>query len=116
MKIHDITVEIDPALPVWPGDPKIRIERSQKLEEGANANISRMEIGLHTGTHVDAPWHFLVNGVTLDKIPLERFIGTVSVLDIPPEVKILSGDTLANLPVAWLSEKVLFKPVTRNTG
>jgi len=113
MKIYDVSVEIDSDLPVWPGDPKVKLIRSQKLEAGDQANVSQMEIGLHTGTHVDAPYHFLAQGVTLDQIALERFIGPVTVIEIPTEVSILSGEVLARLPVDLFSERVLFK--TRNS-
>ena len=114
MKIYDITVEINPELPVWPGDPEVKIERFEKLESGDNANISRMGMGLHTGTHVDAPYHFLTEGITLDKIPLERFIGTVSVVEVSGEVNILSRELLARLPAEWITERILFK--TRNSN
>jgi arylformamidase len=113
VKIYDITVEINPELPIWPGDPKVKIERFEKLESGDNANISRMEMGLHTGTHVDAPYHFLADGVTLDKIPLERFIGEAAVVEVPAGVNTLSGDVLSRLPASRITEKTLFK--TRNS-
>lgn len=114
MKIYDITVEINPELPVWPGDPDVKIERFEKLEAGDNANISRLEMGLHSGTHVDAPYHFLAEGITLDKIPLERFIGSASVVEVPGEVNILSGEVLARLPAVKITERILFK--TRNSN
>jgi arylformamidase len=114
LKVHDISVRINTDLPIWPGDPKVRIERVSKIEEGANANVSQMEMGLHTGTHVDAPWHFLSEGATLDKISLERFIGPVSVLEIPSKVNVLSAEELAQLPVGKITERILFK--TRNSG
>ncbi len=62
MKWFDISVEVSDTLPVWPGDPCVSIERVEKLENGANANVSRISLGVHTGTHVDAPYHFLSNG------------------------------------------------------
>jgi arylformamidase len=114
MKIYDISVEINPELPVWPGDHKLKLTRSQKLEAGDNANVSQMELGLHTGTHVDAPFHFLEQGVTLDKIALERLVGPVTVLEVPQEASILSGDVLAQLPADLIAERVLFK--TRNSS
>ena len=111
--IYDITVEINPDLPIWPGDPKIRIERLQKLEEGAAANVSRLEMGLHTGTHVDAPYHFLADGADLGEIELERFIGPVSVIEVSPQVDVLSDGIIAQIPEELFSERMLFK--TRNS-
>jgi arylformamidase len=113
MKVYDITVEINSELPIWPGDPEVKIERFEKLEAGDNANISRMEMGLHTGTHVDAPYHFLSGGITLDKIPLERFIGSVSVVEVPVDVNILSSEVLARMPADRITDRTLFK--TRNS-
>jgi arylformamidase len=114
MRVYDITVEINPELPIWPGDPEVKIERFEKLETGDNANISRMEMGLHTGTHVDAPYHFLAGGITLDKIPLERFIGTASVVEVPVDVSILSSEVLARLPADRITERL--KPEIRSIG
>jgi len=113
LKIYDVTVEINPELPLWPGDPKLVIERFGKLETGSNANISRLAMGLHTGTHVDAPYHFLSDGITLDRIPLDRFIGTASVVEIPDEVDLLTGEVLARLLAGGISERTIFK--TRNS-
>jgi arylformamidase len=114
LKIYDITVEINPELPLWPGDPKVKIERFEKLEAGDNANISRMEMGLHTGTHVDAPYHFLAQGDTLEKIPLDQFIGPAIVIEIASDVTVLTREVLARLPDGSITERVLFK--TRNSA
>jgi arylformamidase len=59
MQTYDITLTISAELPTWPGDPSVCLERVSKIEEGADANVTRMDIGVHTGTHVDAPYHFL---------------------------------------------------------
>ena len=59
MRFHDISVTVTSMLPTWPGDPKVELDRVEKIEEGANANVSRVAMGVHTGTHVDAPYHFL---------------------------------------------------------
>ena len=52
MRTYDITLTISPDLVVWPGDPAIELKRVDKIEEGANANVSRMNMGVHTGTQV----------------------------------------------------------------
>ena len=58
MRTYDITLTVSSDLPTWPGDPSVVLERTNKIEEGANANVSRLDLGVHTGTHVDAPFHF----------------------------------------------------------
>jgi len=62
MKIYDITLTITPDIPVWPGDVKVHLERVKKIERGDADNLSQMTLGVHTGTHVDAPYHFSRGG------------------------------------------------------
>jgi arylformamidase len=78
----DITLMIRPGMPVWPGDPNVVLERVSKIEEGANANVSRLALSVHTGTHMDAPIHFIQGGGTIDQIPLEILIGKVQVVEL----------------------------------
>jgi arylformamidase len=58
-KIYDITLTVTPGMVTWPGDPKVKLERVRKIEDGANANVSEVAMSVHTGTHMDAPFHFL---------------------------------------------------------
>lgn len=82
MKIYDLSPEISEDMAVYKNKlekkPKIIVTRT--LNEGANE--SRLEIESHTGSHVDAPFHFIGNGKTIDKINLDRFIGNAIVLDL----------------------------------
>ena len=99
MRIYDISVPVSPDLPVWPGDPQVSIERVAKIEEGANANVSRISMGAHTGTHVDAPYHFLNNGVTAEHLPLDLLTGPAYVLELPGVDVITSSELrAANIP------------------
>src|SRR3990172_3222034 len=82
MKFYDVTLEISPELPVWPGNPRIELERTLKIEEGANANVSRLSLGVHTGTHVDAPYHFLPEGHSVESLLLEDLVGRAHVVDM----------------------------------
>ena len=70
MKIHDITLTISSNLAVWPGDPAIDLHRVSKIEEGEICNITQMDISVHTGTHVDAPYHFIKSGSTVESLSL----------------------------------------------
>ncbi len=79
--LYDISVPIANQLPVWPGDPRLRIERTSRMEAGDPFNVSQITMGTHTGTHVDPPFHFMANGATLDEVPLERWIGPAWVAD-----------------------------------
>jgi arylformamidase len=114
MQIYDISLTITPELPVWPGDPRIVLERVAMIEAGANANVSRIEMSAHTGTHVDAPFHFLGNSpVTVDRLPLEVLAGNVQVVQVPDVVSSITRLTLLSLPLPGQLERVLFR--TRNS-
>ena len=80
MKIIDLTHTLTGDIPVYPGDPPPRLTPCATIEERGFRQLS-IEIGSHTGTHVDAPAHLLPGGITLDMYPLEAFIGPALVLD-----------------------------------
>ncbi|MCC7202573.1 MAG: cyclase family protein [Nitrospirae bacterium] len=113
MKIYDISVAISPDLPVWPGDPQVTIERVAKIEEGANSNVSRITMGVHTGTHVDAPYHFLNDGRTAEHLPLDVLTGPVYVLELPG-VKVITSSELKNAAIPAGTLRLLIK--TGNSG
>ena len=109
MKIYDLSLTITPSLPVWPGDPPIVRERISKMEEGENNNVSRLEMSVHAGTHVDAPYHFLKEGNTIEQLPLDVLVGPAQVVEIPNEVKQIDADVIHRSGFAPGAERVLFK-------
>jgi len=109
MKFWDISVPIRKEMPVWPGDPKVVIERISKIEEGANANVSRLDAGCHTGTHVDAPFHFLPGAPTIESLPLDSLIGPAQVVRIPDDISIISREIVLSCGIQSGAERVLFK-------
>lgn len=114
MQIYDVSLTVSPQLPVWPGDPKIVLERVAKIEDGANANVSRMDMGVHTGTHVDAPYHFLGDSpVTVEKLSLKLLTGRAYVLEIPKSADEISQAVLENVHIPPRTRRLLFK--TRNS-
>jgi arylformamidase len=82
MKIHDITVLLHEGTPIWPGDPKLSMQLASSIATGGMANITHIEMGAHTGTHMDAPFHFYANGTGVDQLPLETLIGPCRVFDL----------------------------------
>jgi kynurenine formamidase/glycosyltransferase involved in cell wall biosynthesis len=74
-RLIDLSVPLDRPLPVWPGDPSPQVRALASLEAGDTARVSALEMCVHTGTHIDAPAHFLPEGGTLSSIPLERLLG-----------------------------------------
>jgi arylformamidase len=83
MKIFDVSLPISKEMPVYPGDPPVKIQRKATIgKDDAKYNLSRLSFGAHTGTHVDAPFHFLENGSTVDRLPLELLMGRARVVEV----------------------------------
>src|SRR4051812_49717107 len=80
-ELLDVSVIVRQRMPTYEGNPGVSIELVQSLEDGDPANVSRVELGAHTGTHVDAPRHFFADGAGADQLPLEPFIGPSMVVD-----------------------------------
>ncbi|MFZ3070344.1 MAG: cyclase family protein [Anaerolineaceae bacterium] len=112
MEIIDISVPIDENLPTWPGDPEVRVEWFEEIGKGSDVNISKVSFGVHAGTHIDAPLHFIEGGAGLDELRLEDMIGLVHVVEIPYDVDVITALTLQALPEI-IYPRVLFK--TRNS-
>ena len=75
MKIIDISQEVF-SCNVYPGDPHPTAEKVVSIDNGDVYNLSTLSMCVHNGTHIDAPYHFLNDGNTVDQIPLEYFVGT----------------------------------------
>lgn len=82
MKILDISAPLSPSIPVYPGDPAFEIERLSDVEKGDELTLSVIRMCAHTGTHVDAPLHFIPGGATVATWPLGALVGPASVLDL----------------------------------
>ncbi len=107
----DISVPIQNGMVCWPGDPEIFIEKVEDLEAGDEATLSRIELGLHAGTHVDAPRHYLSGAESIDRMPFEAMIGPARVFEIRDPVHI-TVDELSGYGIRS-GERILFK--TRNS-
>jgi arylformamidase len=105
--IIDISVPLGASTPVFPGDPRLSISLEQQIAQGAAYNSSTVSMGVHTGTHVDAPWHFLDDGDTIDQVPLNALVGVAQVYDLTG-VNRITESTLAPLNIRP-GERVLFK-------
>jgi len=78
----DISVPIYAGMVHWPGDPPIEVSQPMHLDRGDICTVSRLTLGVHTGTHVDAPSHFLKGGTGVDALSLEAMIGPARVIEI----------------------------------
>jgi arylformamidase len=79
--VHDISVPVHPGMHIYPGDPTVRLERHESIAEGAPANVSKLELGVHSGTHVDAPVHFIDGAAGTESLALDVLVGPVVVVD-----------------------------------
>jgi arylformamidase len=82
MKIIDISRRLENGMPVWPGDTPFHYEVSWSKAESGSVNVGSLSMSTHTGTHVDAPFHFDDNGKRIIELDLELYIGPVRVLDM----------------------------------
>ncbi len=113
MPIYDVSVSISAATPAYPGDPGIEIRQWAAIADGDAANVSLLHFGAHTGTHVDAPSHFIEGAAKVDAMPLDALVGTARVVLIPDDVDVIEASHLSwqNLEGAT---RIIFK--TRNSA
>jgi arylformamidase len=107
----DVSLPLRNGIVHWPGDPPFTIERVRDLERGDDATVSRLDMGVHTGTHMDAPAHFIRGGASLDAMPPDALIGRGRVIEIENDHAV----TIEELERHRIrrGERVLFK--TRNS-
>ncbi len=79
-EIIDISEPLGPTTAVWPGDSPFTQEWVMRMADGLSCNVSTIRMSVHCGTHTDAPFHFLPQGITVDQIPLETYIGPCRVI------------------------------------
>ena len=105
----DITLPVSSDLCPWPGDPPIEVLPDASMEAGDPCNTSRLTFGSHTGTHVDAPWHFLPDGTPLDQIALDRWCGPCFVAHVPAEVRRIMPDHLGDAGIPEGTRRLLLR-------
>ncbi len=109
MRIIDVSLTLSDKLPVWPGDPRVSLERVRKIEDGANSNVSHLDMQVHTGTHIDAPVHFLQGGTGVDRISLPELIGPCFVVEIPPDSGNITAEILESTHIPSGITRLLMK-------
>jgi len=103
MEIFDISVPIRTGMVTYPGDPQVRLERVASIADGAAANVSKLDLGVHSGTHVDAPVHFIEGAAGTEELPLDVLLGPCVVVATGG----LSSDDVAAAPEG--ADRILFK-------
>ena len=113
MPIYDVSVPLSNDMPTWPGDPAIQISAWKGLEKGDSSNVSLLHLGAHTGTHVDAPAHFIRGANKLESLPLDVLIGKALVVEVPDDAMSITEE-LVDEHCPHGTERILFK--TRNSA
>ncbi len=108
MTIIDISTTLGPRIPVWPDDPPVVLERYQSMASGGACNASRLSCSVHSGTHVDAPAHFIDSGVTVERLALDTLIGPAVVIDCG-EANVVTPRLLDKLILPEGTTRLLFK-------
>lgn len=105
----DISVPIHQGTPIFDGDPPFRIELAMSISAGAVCNTSRLEFGAHTGTHLDAPRHFIEGAPASESIPLDACIGPAWVVDATQLTRTIGAADVAGLAIPAVETRLLFK-------
>jgi arylformamidase len=108
----DVSVPIHTGMVHWPDNPPVLIERVLDMARGDAANVSKLSLGVHTGTHMDAPIHFIAGGVGIDSAPLDALMGLARVIEIADSDSIKVEELEPYHPQS--GERLLFK--TRNSA
>ena len=93
--IIDISRTLSPAIAVWPGDTPFNLRTTLALSDGATVNLTTLTVSAHTGTHIDAPYHFQQEGQTVEALPLETYWGPAQVVSIQQQEGALSPEAFA---------------------
>lgn len=103
----DITVPLRNGMVHWPGDPPFTISRIQDMARGDRVNLSAINMGAHSGTHMDAPRHFIGDGKRIHEAPLEVLAGRARVIEIEDEESVKPAE-LGKYRIRQ-GERILFK-------
>ncbi len=113
MEWFDISLPLRPGLPQWPGDPVLRMDKISDRASGDGYNLSSLQMGLHTGTHMDAPCHFLDGAAGLEAMPLDVTVGSAQVFAVLSSGPLGPGD-LVGLGIRR-GQRVLLKTLNSDT-
>ncbi|MGZ3600348.1 MAG: cyclase family protein [Ktedonobacterales bacterium] len=108
----DVSVPLHTGMVHWPDNPPVQIERIMGIDRGDTANVSKISMGSHTGTHMDAPIHFVPGGEGIDMLPFDATMGTARVIAIADAVSIKRAELEPH--GIQRGERILFK--TRNSN
>ena len=107
-KIWDITQSLRQEIPVWPECPPFEIHPTLTISDDCPVNTSVIKVFSHTGTHIDAPYHFSRDGDHIDQVDLDSFVGPCTVVDMTHCDRVIRVEDIEEQDIA-IYERVLFK-------
>ena len=107
MSFHDISLKLSSETVRWVTSPPFELAERRRMSKGDANNSSAVDMSVHSGTHIDAPFHFVDQGATIDQLPLERFIGLALVYAVDAE-RYITKEHVAEIPLHG-ETRVLFK-------
>lgn len=114
MKIFDITIPLSPQTPVWAGEESVTITGIERIAQGDEYNVSKIEMGVHAGTHIDAPYHVNDRGKTVDQIPVDQLVGKAQVVQIADEIDRINAQVVQSCQIESGIQALLFRTGNSN--
>ena len=114
-KLLDVSVPLVAGMPAYPGNPEFELQPVKRIADGGSSNVSRLVMGTHTGTHVDAPKHFFDDGTGVDALPLDLLIGRARVVEICPSAA-ASAPTISPRPACARTSACCSRRPTPRSG
>ena len=108
MKYYDVTVLVSEEMAIWPGNPEVSLEKVKSLKKGDSSNLTHLKMGVHSGTHIDAPNHFEPEGIGTDQLPVDVLMGRCRVLDLTDVKESIDRSKLSRLNLNGVT-RLLFK-------
>jgi arylformamidase len=107
MALYDISRRIAPGIAVWPGDTPFQNHFVMQMQKGDSCNVGTVTMSVHTGSHTDAPFHFEDRGLDISEVPLDKYLGPATVIEIP-SAKCIEPRHIVGLDYGKTS-RILFK-------
>jgi len=107
--LHDVSVPVHPGMIIYRGNPGVEVERALTIDGGDGANVSRLTMGVHSGTHIDGSLHFYDDGSGVDALPLDAMLGRCRVVEIADPGAAIDRAALDAAAIPAGTERVILK-------
>jgi arylformamidase len=107
--LHDVSIPIHPGMIIYRKNPGVELERALTIAGGDGANVTRLSMGVHTGTHIDGSLHFFDDGNGVDALPLDAMLGRCRVVEVPEPGDAIDGPTLEAAGIPPGTDRLILK-------